>query len=264
MTKAGRGVAGLAAVALGAGTSALRGGRKAFHPEGCTFQARLEIDGREPLAEGLLPQGKHPAVLRLSRGAGLPGGWPDVLGVALKVYVGEDDELDLLFNSSGSGAVGKYMILPARRFFERPYSTILRYDYGDEHALVGLLPPAGPGPSLADLQRTWNLDGVVFEVAVARRPETWRPAGRLVVVGEYPEAEEEGMVFDPQNVPGPARPGGFFNALRTRAYPASQKVQEIRERDGGPGSGGPARPRPRPSWARVSRPHVPRGGDGSA
>ncbi len=250
MTKAGRAVAGLAAGAFGAGCSALRGGRKAFHPEGCPFRARLEIDGREPRGEGLLPRGVHPAVLRLSRGAGLPGGWPDVLGLALKVYVdGVDgvEEFDLLFNSSGYGAVGKYLILPARRFFERPYSTILRYDTGDDHVLVGLVPPAGPGPSLADLRRTWNLDGAVFDVVVARRSEDWRPAGRLVVVDAFPEAEEEGMVFDPWSVPGPARPGGFFNALRARAYPASEKVQELRRRDGGPGSGGPARPGPRPS-----------------
>ena len=262
--KAGGAAAKLAACGLGATASVLQRGRRAFHPQGCSFLATLHIDGREPLAEGLLPTGTHAAVIRLSRGLGLPDPWPDVLGLALKVDLGPEGELDLLFNASAYGQVGMHLIVPARRFFERPYSTILRFENGADHLLVGLIPPDGPdeGPTFSTLRKTWDLDGAVFEVAVAPRGSDWLPAGRLVVGDAYPEGEE--LVFHPGNVPGPARPAGFFNSLRPWAYPSSRLVQDLYRRDGGPGSGGPARPRPRPSWARVGRPHVPRGGDGSA
>lgn len=223
LAKAARGVAGVAAGGFGATCSALRGGRRAFHPEGCCFEARVEVPGDEPLADGLLPIGAHRAVVRLSRGAGLPGRWPDILGLALKVYLDVDRQFDLLFNSSADGTVGKYLMVPARRFFERPYSTILRYDCGGRHLLVGLLPPPGPGPTLAELRRSWDLDGAVFDIVVAPRDGGWRRAGRLAVGDPFPEGEA--LVFDPWNAPGPAHPGGFLNLLRQSAYPASEQVQ---------------------------------------
>ena len=227
LAKAGLRAAGLAAYGFGATCSVLRGGRRAFHPAGCCFRATLHVHGHEPLAGGLLPAGRHHAYLRLSRGAGLPERWPDILGLALRVELGPDRRLDLLFNSSADGRVGKYLMIPARRFYERTYSTILGYDVYDRHILVGLVPPEGDrGPSLTELRRSWNLDGAVFGVVVAPRDGDWRPAGRLVVGDPYPEGEET-LVFDPWNVPEPARPGGFFNALRKSAYPGAESVQEV-------------------------------------
>ena len=226
LTRAGREAAGLAAAGLGATCSALRGRKKAFHPEGCAFDASLEVDGDEPLAEGLLPAGRHPAVLRLSRGVGLPDRWPDILGLALRVDVGADGPLDLLFNSAGRGPAGKHLMLPARRFFERPYSTLIGYDNGADRVVVGLIPPAEPddGPTLSELRKTWDLDHARFEVVVATRGGGWRRAGRLVVGDASPEGAA--LSFDPWNVPGPAKPAGFLNWLRTWAYPASQHVQK--------------------------------------
>lgn len=217
----GREAAGLAAGAFGTSISVLRGHRRAIHPEGCCFHARFEIDEPGPLAVGLLPGGSHEAVVRLSRGANLPARWPDILGLALKVRVGDAD-LDLLFNSSGPGAAGKYLLLPAQRFFERPYSTILRYDNGPHRLLVGLIPPPGPGPTFQELRRRWNLEDVTFEVVVAPPKGGWRHAGWVIIGEPFPEGEE--LVFDPWNVPGGAHPGGFLNWLRTRAYPASQRT----------------------------------------
>jgi len=234
LSRAGRAAAGLAACGLGASCSALRGRKKAFHPVGCAFQACLEIDGDEPLGEGLLPTGSHPAVLRLSRGVGFPDPWPDILGLALRVDLGADRSFDLLFNSAGRGPAGKHLMLPARRFFERPYSTLLGYDNGADRVVVGLIPPAAPGdgPTLSELRKTWDLEYAVFEVVVAARGGDWRRAGRLVVGEACPEAAV--LSFDPWNVPGPAKPGGFLNWLRTWAYPASQLVQK---HDPAPGAG---------------------------
>jgi hypothetical protein len=241
LSKAGRGAANLAACGFGATFSAIRGGRKAFHTDGCSFLASFEIDGTEALAEGLLPTGRHPAVVRLSGGVGLPEGWPDGLGVSLRVDAGPDGEFDLLFLSSAHGRIGKRLIVPARRFFDRPYSTIAPFQNGADRVLVGLVPPVvkpKDNPDLSTLRKTWDLDGKVFKVVVAARDGDWREAGRLVIGDAYPEGEA--LVFDPRATPCGARPVGFLNSLRPWAYPASRMVQAARERDGGPGSGGPA------------------------
>ena len=68
-----------------------------------------------------------------------------------------------------------------------------------------------------------SLEGATFDVVVAPPAGGWRHAGWLILGGPYPEGDA--LVFDPWNVPGPARPIGFFNWLRTRAYPASQQTR---------------------------------------
>ena len=51
----------------------------AVHPRGVTFAAQLMVDHPTPL----IPQGDYATTVRLSKGAGTPGRWPDVLGLAL-------------------------------------------------------------------------------------------------------------------------------------------------------------------------------------
>jgi hypothetical protein len=222
-SRAGREAAGVAATGLGKTFSLLRGRRRAFHPEGCSFRARLEVGEPEPLAEGLLPVGSHEAVVRLSRAAGLPRDWPDFPSLAVKVHHAGGGDLDLLLISCGPGAAGKYVMLPGQRFFERPYSSFLRYENGPHQVLVGVLPPRGPGPTFEELRRGLSLEGTTFDVVVAPPAGGWRHAGWLMLGDPYPEGET--LAFDPWNVPGPARPAGFFNWLRTRAYPASQHTR---------------------------------------
>jgi hypothetical protein len=212
-----------------------RGRRRALHPDGCAFRAQVDVDEGDLLSEGMLPVGRHDAVVRLSRGAGLPGWMPDILGLALKV---RDDggDLDLLLASAAPGRLGKYVLLPARRFFERPYSSILPFDNGEHRLLVGALPPAGRGPTLDEL-RGGGLRDASFGIAVAPPNGGWRRVGTLTFGDPLPD--DESLVFEPWRLPGGARPRGFLNRLRTRAYPASQ---EARDED----ASMPGRPRARP------------------
>jgi hypothetical protein len=106
-----------ASAALFAVLSAARG-KRFFHPFGSAFEGTVTF-----LPDGDLPfSGSHRAIVRLSRGAGLPGPLPDVLGLALRI---PDLDQDLLLATSGENAATRHMLLPAAGFFQRPYSTVL-------------------------------------------------------------------------------------------------------------------------------------------
>src|SRR4051794_12115042 len=98
--------AGAAAAALFGATSALRRART-FHPDGAAFESTFVVDeppDRRPTPTGstLFDQaGECPALVRLSRGAGLPEPLPDIFGLAVRVIdaYGPNAHQDLLVNT---------------------------------------------------------------------------------------------------------------------------------------------------------------------
>jgi hypothetical protein len=214
---------GAPVAALSKAAARWRGQRRALHPNGCVFRARLDIDESDPRTEGILPTGSHEAVVRLSRGGGLPSWLPDILGLAVKFRPPGGTETDLLLASSAPGPLGKFVLLPARRFFDRPYSSIVRFQNGPHQLLLGALPPEGRGPTLDELRSGDGGTGATFGVAVASPTGHWRRVGSLTLVEACPDDEE--LEFEPWNLPAGARPRGFLNWLRTRSYPASQEAR---------------------------------------
>ena len=92
-------------VAAGFYALAALGNRRSLHPTGIGYQGWLEVSNERPARTGvpLFQAGAtHPAVLRFSRGAGLPEPLPDALGVAIKLpdVYGPGVDQDLLLTSS--------------------------------------------------------------------------------------------------------------------------------------------------------------------
>jgi len=56
--------------------------------------------------------GRHDGVVRLSRSVGLPAGWPDVLGLAVRFRTDRDH--DLLFATTGSAPEARTLMTPQR------------------------------------------------------------------------------------------------------------------------------------------------------
>lgn len=75
--------------------------RQPLHERGATFAAQLTVHTPWPDSEiGFLAgAGESPALVRLSRGLGLPRRWPDVSGLALQL----PDDGALLLASTGTG-----------------------------------------------------------------------------------------------------------------------------------------------------------------
>jgi hypothetical protein len=84
----------------------------------------------------------QPALLRFSRGAGLPEPLPDALGVAIKLpdAHGPGADQDLLLTSSSDRPLLRRLLFPARSFLRRAFSTALPYELGDERVVFLLVP----------------------------------------------------------------------------------------------------------------------------
>src|SRR5687767_2102368 len=115
----------IAAVPLGA-LATLRQGR-AFHPTGTAFTGTWEA--ADETIEPLVPARPWPVVVRLSKGVGLPGRLPDVLGLAVRIadVKSRGDHQDLLFASSGSSGLSQHVLAPTSDHGGAHYSTITPY-----------------------------------------------------------------------------------------------------------------------------------------
>jgi hypothetical protein len=140
----------------------LRRGR-ALHPLGVGYHARLEITpgaGRWAGARLLVPGARYDAVVRFSRGGGLPEPLPDALGVAVRLpdAYGPGRAQDFLVTSSADLPLVRRLLFPGRSFLHRSFSSALPYRV-DGRAVVtccGRNWPGGPdrpGPGRAVVGR---------------------------------------------------------------------------------------------------------------
>jgi hypothetical protein len=207
-----------ATAAVFAGLSAVRR-KRVFHPRGDAFEATVSFG----VVRDLPFHGTHAALVRLSRGVGLPERAPDVLGLAVKV---PDLGLDLLLASSGEGALTRHLLVPSRGFFRRPYSTVLPYELDGTTIVFG----ARAAPELADVDG----DDLEEVAALARAGRagfelTWAETGSsdVSVFGslELGDAHRGDLSFNPFNTYGPLAPAGALNRLRRESYASSQRAR---------------------------------------
>jgi hypothetical protein len=237
--------AGPAAAAGFSALAALRR-RRSLHPTGVGYRGRLVIRDNDPGRPGVSlfrPGAAYPALLRFSRGAGLPEPLPDALGVAIKLpdAHGPDADQDLLLTSSTDRPLLRRLLFPARSFLRGAFSTALPYDLGGEQVVLLLLVPvhagdgrsasAGPrrrtGGALSEL-RAAAVDGLCFELRAAGSVGRSRPIA-ILKVGEPLHAQETEMLrFNPWTTGPGIRPSGWLNLLRAAAYQASQRSRQHR------------------------------------
>jgi len=222
-----------AAAAVFGGLSTLRR-RRSLHPDGLSYHAVVHLDGGVgpggvPLLQG---PASHRALVRFSRGAGLPPSLPDVLGLALRFCDahGEGRHQDLLMATSAKPPVLHHGLLPAVRGpFGQPYSTILPYRAGDGVRLFGALPlrpPArGEGTDLEAFAAAAARGEARFALAMAAPFRGWRRIGSIEVGAPLDAGTGERLRFNPWNTGGGLRPIGPFQGLRDPAYSASQRAR---------------------------------------
>ena len=152
----------------------LRAGPKALHPRGRVAEATMTITGGTPLGVPLLDEpGEHPCLVRLSRATGVPAPLPDVLGLAVRV-----DEADLLFASTGSGRLGRHLLVPRREHRDGTLATLLPLKSAQGPVELALEPgPAG------------------YSLLVASPGGTWQERGRLDI--GLPGPDDPSLRFDP-------------------------------------------------------------------
>lgn len=152
-----------------------RRGPRALHPEGRVCEATLTVHGTgEPLGVPLLDdRGEYPCLVRLSRATGIPAPLPDVLGLALRLQDG-----DLLFASTGSGPLGRHLLVPRRHHRDGLLSTLLPLRAPAGAVLLGLEP-----------------EGAGYRFLVSSPGGAWQERGRLDI--GLPGPDDPTLRFDP-------------------------------------------------------------------
>ncbi len=108
--------------------AAARPAAKPLHPRGDLHTGRLLRVG-SPVLTGipLLDEpGDETVFVRRSRAIGLPAGWPDIHGLAIRIPRPEG-EVDLLLASTGLGPVTRFALTVSREPTRRPLTTLLPY-----------------------------------------------------------------------------------------------------------------------------------------
>lgn len=223
---AGQGISGAVGAVLGAAfeaTSSLRRART-FHPRGIVVQQEVIIptDAGPPG----FPDGSRDVIVRMSRGIGLPGSFPDIPGLAIRFVDAGGPEVhqDLLLATTFDGRLGRTVLRPTTSFTSGRFTSLLPYDAGGQRVVFGADIDTG-GSRAHDID---ELAAVLADRPVeitlhwATPTSPWRTIGTLVLGPTDQIADLPSLAFDVTNcVPG-IRPAGFLNQLRPAAYLGSR------------------------------------------
>ena len=169
------------ALATGAGVlGAARRRVKPLHPEGQLRHATLT---RTPAAmpsgvAWLDAPGEDAAIVRVSRGIGLPDALPDIQGLAIRILL-DGREADLLLASTGLGRLTRYVLTPTRQPAGRALTSLLPYRSPRGALLLAAVPEPGHG----------------FELRWAGPVGPWHTFGRLDLGASY--GDDLAVSFDP-------------------------------------------------------------------
>lgn len=192
-------------------TGRVRTPARPLHPTGVVRRATIQRGGCAwatgvPFVD---EPGSLAVIARLSRSIGTPDGWPDVLGLALRVPT-PDGHGDLLLATTGHSCAGRWLLQPRMQVAGATFTSLMPYRSPTGPVLVA----AQPEP-----------DGRTFMLAVARPLGAWSRFAQLEVHDEPLGPEDDPVVsFDPvlNQVPG-LTSYAWAASLREGAYRAARR-----------------------------------------
>jgi hypothetical protein len=208
-----------AVAALFGGAAALRTAR-GLHPRGVVLAGRARI---APDGHALAGASAVDAVVRLSRGIGLPHPWPDFNGVAVRLLDahGAGRHQDVLLTAAGSPPVLRHVLVPVPSFRALGTRSVLRYRAGGRSVVLGA-DPLDVG-TLAEA-RAGVAGGRPLRVRLRVAPllGRWRLAAEVELTDVVEGPDSEALGFDPWRTGPDLVPIGALNRLRLPAYAASR------------------------------------------
>jgi len=202
-------------------------GERAIHAPGIALTGWVDVPGGArlgiPVFDG---PGRYRALVRFSRGAGLPRGLPDVLGIAVRLLDagGPGRDQDLLMATGARSVVLRSLPLPRLDLLGSWYSSVAPYRANGRRLLVGAQPlpsrPSGAARVVA-LDRLRDVLPLRLRLVVATMSGPWQAVGTLTADAVLPAPEGRLVRFDPYTDGGGLVPVGVVNRVRRGAYPAS-------------------------------------------
>lgn len=220
-------VARTSAAALFGTIARLTRGRS-LHPAGVAFSARLVVEApRLRQARLFAHRGERAALVRFSRGFGLPEPLPEILSMAIKVpgAYGAGRDQDLLVTAAGDRPLLRQTFFWGRSHLDQTYSSVLPLKVGANSLLFGAVPLVtarrrGDG-DLDEIVQTAAADGLAFALRVG----TWQTVARLELGERLDAAAERALTFSSDNTGGGISADGFANRVRGAAYAASHRAR---------------------------------------
>ena len=189
------------------GAAALVRRTKPLHPQGNVGEGTLDITApqRELGVPLLADPGSHRCTVRWSRAIGLPGSLPDFEGLAVRLEGADGSPADVLFASTGTGAVSRFVLVPRASGTHGPQTTLLPVSAGGTSLVFRVTPASVPAEGLPGS----------FDLAVATSGSSWTPVGTLNV--EW--GPDRPMRFDPvENLLPGTEQYPLVRVLREPAY----------------------------------------------
>ncbi|OLF16296.1 catalase family protein [Actinophytocola xanthii] len=207
-----------------------------LHPDGAVFEATFTVLAGPPTGAPLLDRpGPRRALVRLSKATSTPRAWPDVLGLAVRVF-DDEGQLDLALSTTGQAVVLRHLLVPRRNFATATFGSLLPYRVGDSTcvlAAVGRGPHPGLPARMATLPGAVAARPLTMEVLLAPVTGPWRQVA-LLELGE-PSREDPRFDVVGNTVRGIA-PAGWLNRLRDPIYRGSRRGAPHPANGGAPGS----------------------------
>jgi hypothetical protein len=178
--------------------AAVRPARKPLHPRGEVVRGRIQRRGSAvPTGVAWLDEaGEDDVLVRRSRAIGLPPRLPDIHGLAVRVST-KDGDGDILFATTGSGRITRFVLTTSRHPRSRPLTTLLPYD-------------TGAGPVLLSAE---GIEPGSYGLSWARPSGEWHPFGVLLLSTAGADAE---ISFDPV----------LHQIAGLRQYPSVRRLRE--------------------------------------
>jgi hypothetical protein len=225
--------AGHAFAGIFAGIKVLRPDRP-IHPAGLRLDGRLERDGG-PFPSGISwldAAGGDAVEARLSRSMGLPPGWPDIIGLALRVSA-DGKPADILLASTGMSRAGRYLLRLRRDGRPAALTTMMPYQgaRGPVQLAARTLRPHVRLPADPEkFRRALGGSEWVLGLYHGRPREGWHRFGTLAL---RPADGDTPTRFDPIRHPIPgAGTYSWSEALRKPSYTVAREPR--RQDRGGP------------------------------
>ncbi|MFK0039653.1 hypothetical protein ACIQTW_07405 [Paenarthrobacter sp. NPDC090517] len=204
------------------------------HPEGVHLVGTLERDGLPRPASGipwLDAAGTSQVDARLSRSIGLPGSFPDIIGLAVRFPEG-DKLSDVLLATTGATGLGRFILRLRRDAASAVFSTMMPYKSETGPVLIGARTIGGPKKLPAEApafsshlgQQAWTL-----ELHHASPLGPWTRFGTLKLTLADGVGEDTAARFDPVLNPLPtAGTYGWTRRLREPSYAVARRRGQSR------------------------------------